>query len=247
MHNLELISSTLCPYTQRVAIQLAEKGLEARRTYIDLAAKPDWFMQLSPQGKVPVLRVGDTAVFETSVICEYIEETAADRTPLWPPQALDRARVEDSVLRALLADPILAADLRETARSFRDVAGRIVRGEGVLGALLVGFLATKTVNPGGADGLLRHQLLHVQPVAALQRDAPGRGVRLRDVAVLFQPRQLVADGGGGDLQVVAVHQRAGADRRGGVDVLADDEAQDLGATTGEHARCLLLALSLREC
>ena len=92
MHDLELISNTLCPYTQRVAIQLAEKGLEARRTYIDLAAKPDWFVQLSPQGKVPVLRVGDTAVFETSVICEYIEETAADRTPLWPTQALDRAR-----------------------------------------------------------------------------------------------------------------------------------------------------------
>jgi len=92
MHHFELISNVLCPYTQRAAIQLTEKGLEARRTYIDLADKPDWFTQLSPLGKVPVLRVGDVAVFETSVICEYIEEAAADRTPLWPEQALDRAR-----------------------------------------------------------------------------------------------------------------------------------------------------------
>jgi phospholipid/cholesterol/gamma-HCH transport system substrate-binding protein len=50
-------------------------------------------------------------------------------------QAVDRARTDDSVLRALLADPTLAADLRETARSFREVTARLARGEGVLGAL----------------------------------------------------------------------------------------------------------------
>lgn len=92
MHNFELISNILCPYTQRAAIQLAEKGLEAKRTYIDLADKPDWFIQLSPLGKVPVLRVGDTVVFETAVICEYIEEATVDRAPMWPAHALDRAR-----------------------------------------------------------------------------------------------------------------------------------------------------------
>lgn len=92
MHDFELISNLLCPYTQRAAIQLAEKGLEPRRTYIDLADKPDWFVQLSPLGKVPVLRVGDTAVFETAVICEYIEEATPDRAPMWPAHALDRAR-----------------------------------------------------------------------------------------------------------------------------------------------------------
>jgi glutathione S-transferase len=92
MHDFELISNILCPYTQRAAIQLAEKGLDARRTYIDLASKPDWFMQLSPLGRVPVLRIAGTAVFETAVICEYIEEVAVDRVPMWPAAPLDRAR-----------------------------------------------------------------------------------------------------------------------------------------------------------
>src|SRR6218665_368700 len=92
MHDFELISNILCPYTQRAAIQLAEKGLDATRTYINLADKPDWFMQLSPLGKVPVLRVGDTVVFETAVICEYIEEATVDREPMWPAHAADRAR-----------------------------------------------------------------------------------------------------------------------------------------------------------
>jgi phospholipid/cholesterol/gamma-HCH transport system substrate-binding protein len=49
--------------------------------------------------------------------------------------AVDRARESDSLLRTLLGDPALAADLRETARSFREVSGRLARGEGLLGSL----------------------------------------------------------------------------------------------------------------
>jgi phospholipid/cholesterol/gamma-HCH transport system substrate-binding protein len=59
-------------------------------------------------------------------------------------QAVDRARTDDSVLHALLADPALAGDLRETARSFREVTGRIAQGQGVLGAL---------TQPGGEDSV----------------------------------------------------------------------------------------------
>jgi glutathione S-transferase len=45
---------------------LAEKGLAYERVYIDLANKPEWFLQLSPLGKVPLLRVSGAAVFETA-------------------------------------------------------------------------------------------------------------------------------------------------------------------------------------
>lgn len=91
MPNFELISNPLCPYTQRAAIQLAEKGIAYERVYIDLANKPEWFLQVSPLGKVPLLRVGDTAIFETVVICEYIEEVVP-AVPLHPVEPLDRAR-----------------------------------------------------------------------------------------------------------------------------------------------------------
>jgi len=50
-------------------------------------------------------------------------------------RALERGRADDSVLHALLEDPALAADLRATARSFREVTGRVARGEGFLGGL----------------------------------------------------------------------------------------------------------------
>ena len=56
---LRLISHPLCPYVQRVAIVLAEKAVPFERVTIDLAAKPAWFMALSPLGKTPVLQVGN--------------------------------------------------------------------------------------------------------------------------------------------------------------------------------------------
>lgn len=87
---LELVSHALCPYVQRAAIALAEKGVPFRRTVVDLADRPDWFARISPLGKVPLLRVGDTTLFESAVILEYLEDTQVP--PLHPADALERAR-----------------------------------------------------------------------------------------------------------------------------------------------------------
>jgi glutathione S-transferase len=86
---LTLVSHHLCPYVQRAAIALAEKGEPFERIYVDLAAKPDWFRALSPLGKVPVLKVGERAIFESAVILEFLEETRPK--PLHPADALARA------------------------------------------------------------------------------------------------------------------------------------------------------------
>ncbi|MGJ5179671.1 glutathione S-transferase family protein [Bradyrhizobium oligotrophicum] len=93
--SLKLISHTLCPYVQRAVIALTEKGVAFERIDIDLADKPEWFLKLSPLGKVPVLVVpsaqGEVALFESNVICEYIEETQAG-AKLHPEDALARAQ-----------------------------------------------------------------------------------------------------------------------------------------------------------
>jgi glutathione S-transferase len=87
---LLLASHALCPYVQRVAIVLAEKSVPFERREVDLANKPDWFRAVSPLGKTPVLLVGDEPVFESAVICEYLDEAHAPR--LHPDDALPRAR-----------------------------------------------------------------------------------------------------------------------------------------------------------
>lgn len=86
---LILISHHLCPYVQRAIIALAEKGVACERVYVDLAQKPGWFHTLSPLGKTPVLKVGNTAIFESAVILEYLEET--EPRPMHPADPLRRA------------------------------------------------------------------------------------------------------------------------------------------------------------
>jgi len=93
---LTLISHLLCPYVQRAAIALAEKGVPFEKIYIDLNAKPDWFLKISPLGKVPLLKVeqddgSEAVLFESTVIAEYIEETEGEPR-LHPDNALERAR-----------------------------------------------------------------------------------------------------------------------------------------------------------
>lgn len=87
---LTLVSFDLCPYVQRAAIVLAEKGVPFERTDIDLENKPDWFMAISPRGKVPLLKVGDDVLFESSAIVEYLDETHGPR--LHPENPVTRAR-----------------------------------------------------------------------------------------------------------------------------------------------------------
>ena len=87
---LTLISHPLCPYVQRAAIVLQEKGVAYERRDIDLANKSDWFLNISPLGKTPVLLVDDEAIFESAVICEYLDDTLVPR--LHPQDPLQRAR-----------------------------------------------------------------------------------------------------------------------------------------------------------
>ncbi len=90
LDELHLISFDICPYVQRAVILLNEKNAPYKTSYIDLAKKPDWFLKISPMGKVPVLDVGGTAIFESSAICEFIDETHAHR--LHPKDALQKAK-----------------------------------------------------------------------------------------------------------------------------------------------------------
>ncbi|MCO7225642.1 glutathione S-transferase family protein [Pleionea sp. CnH1-48] len=90
MKTLELISFELCPFVQRSVITLLKKDVDFKITYIDLANKPDWFLALSPLGKVPVLRVDDDVLFESAVINEYLDEITPGS--LLPQEALPKAK-----------------------------------------------------------------------------------------------------------------------------------------------------------
>lgn len=90
MLDLQLVSHHLCPYVQRAVITLLEKEIPHQRIYIDLSDKPDWFQWISPLGKVPLLRIEDEVLFESAVICEYLDEITPNS--LHPSNPLQKAK-----------------------------------------------------------------------------------------------------------------------------------------------------------
>lgn len=88
--SLHLISFKTCPFVQRAVITLKHKNIDFDITYIDLADPPDWFLEISPLAKVPVLKVDDEVLFESAVINEYLDEITGGE--LQPNEPLARAK-----------------------------------------------------------------------------------------------------------------------------------------------------------
>ncbi len=96
MPKIELVSFKLCPFVQRSVIMLKQKDIPYEINYIDLSEKPDWFLAISPLGKVPLLKVEGEVLFESAVINEYLDDITTPRLmPLEPlPKARQRAWIE---------------------------------------------------------------------------------------------------------------------------------------------------------
>jgi glutathione S-transferase len=86
-----LVSFKTCPWVQRSAIILREKGTPFELRHIEPDNRPDWFLAISPHKKVPVLTVDDNlSLFESNAINEYLDETIEPR--LHPADPVARAR-----------------------------------------------------------------------------------------------------------------------------------------------------------
>lgn len=79
---IKLVTSKFSPYGHRVEMVLIEKNIPYQKVEVDLASRPDWFIADSPLGKIPLLYVGDKVLFESIVICEYLEEAFPGNNPL---------------------------------------------------------------------------------------------------------------------------------------------------------------------
>ncbi len=86
---LELISFKLCPFAQRAVILLNLQNIDFKTTYINPMDPPNWFKKISPTGEVPLLKVDDKIVFESSVIGEFINDIGA--LDLYPKDAISKA------------------------------------------------------------------------------------------------------------------------------------------------------------
>ena len=91
---IEIISFKICPFVQHVTATLELRNIPYNITYIDLGNKPQWFLDISPNGQVPLLITENKKVlFESDAIIEYIEDKYGKLEPQQSPEdrAIDRA------------------------------------------------------------------------------------------------------------------------------------------------------------
>ena len=89
---VQLYRKEPCLFCERCRISLLEKKISFEEITVDVRNKPDWFLALSTNGKVPVLKRDHCVVFDSAVINEYVDE-AFPEIPLMPSRPEDRARV----------------------------------------------------------------------------------------------------------------------------------------------------------
>jgi glutathione S-transferase/RNA polymerase-associated protein len=90
---IKLYEHPLSPYAQKVKIALYEKGIPFEAVTPDIFGNgtPE-FVSSSPRREVPSLIDGDTTVFDSTIILEYLEDRWP-QPPLLPASPAERARV----------------------------------------------------------------------------------------------------------------------------------------------------------
>ncbi|MCV0425945.1 MAG: glutathione S-transferase family protein [Roseibium sp.] len=72
---IKIVSFKICPFVQRVTAMLEAKTISYEIEYIELKNKPQWFLDISTTGQVPMLITEHgTPLFESDAIVEYIDE-----------------------------------------------------------------------------------------------------------------------------------------------------------------------------
>ena len=92
---MKLYDRHTSPNCQRTRVVLYEKNITFETIPVDLVKKeqkrPE-FLKMNPYGKVPVLIDGDTVLYESCIINEYLDETYPD-PPLLPKDSGLRAKI----------------------------------------------------------------------------------------------------------------------------------------------------------
>jgi len=95
MEKLTLFGAHLSPYVRKTRLVLAFKGLNYKQVQVIpfTPNKPEEFAKNSPLGKIPLLKVGDNYISDSSVICAFLEREVPSPAFL-PEDSLNCARAQ---------------------------------------------------------------------------------------------------------------------------------------------------------
>lgn len=71
--SITVLGGSVSPFVRKVRAFLIEKGQPYQHEQVNPFAPPPGWRELSPLGKIPVLRDGERVIPDSSVICQYLE------------------------------------------------------------------------------------------------------------------------------------------------------------------------------
>ena len=116
----QLYQFPLCPFSRKVRLMLAEKGVQFELVRESPWERRDEFVDLNPAGRTPVMAESSRGVvlIDSRAISEYFEETV-DAAPMIPGPATDRAEIRrliawlDEQLYGDVVAPLLEERMRK--------------------------------------------------------------------------------------------------------------------------------------
>ncbi|MFV0456911.1 MAG: glutathione S-transferase family protein [Pseudomonas sp.] len=91
--SLTVFGAPLSPFVRKVRLCLLEKGMEYQLEMVMPFTPPDWYLQLNPLGRIPAFKDAEVTLADSSVICQYLDETYPDQLPLYGDNAPQRGQV----------------------------------------------------------------------------------------------------------------------------------------------------------
>lgn len=197
--SLELYHHSSSACAAKVRFALAEKRLQWTGRYVDILKGEQFdaaFLALNPKAVVPVLVHDGSVIVESTVICEYLDETWPE-APIYPRSPLERAAVRiwtkavDEELHPSCSAVTYAVSHRHTilraggAGSFEDFLARGVREGTAARALKWQWIQQGLAAPGVADKIrLYDAYLRKMEQALADRDwLVGVSLSMADIAM----------------------------------------------------------------
>ncbi|KAL0762895.1 hypothetical protein Bca101_079046 [Brassica carinata] len=96
-----------CPFCQRVLLTMEEKHVPYDMKMVDLSNKPEWFLKICAEGKVPVVKFDEKWVPDSDVITQTLEDKYHEPPLATPPE---KASWVKDLLHVYRFDVVIAAD-----------------------------------------------------------------------------------------------------------------------------------------
>jgi len=133
--DLIFYSGWFCPFVQRTWIALEERNIPYQYNEVNPYKKEPHFLSINPKGLVPAIEYQGKALYESLILCEFLEDAYPERAPrLLPAEPFERAYTRiwlDFITKNVVPAFFRAVQLQEPEKQ-REARDELIAAQGTL-------------------------------------------------------------------------------------------------------------------